>query len=56
MKLEIPLGELTPEQVEAALREANRPKGTACGTISASALTSESEPKRLLPSSAGYNT
>lgn len=33
MKLEIPLGELTPEQVEAALREANRPKGTACGTI-----------------------
>jgi len=49
-------GELTPEQVEAALREAKRPKGTACGTISAAALTSESEPKRLLAPSAGYNS
>lgn len=50
MKLDLSAGietELTPAQIEAALLEAERPKGTVCGTISAAALTSQSEPKRL---------
>lgn len=37
--------EVEAEQVEAALREANRPKGTACGTIQSKDLDSKGSEK-----------